>query len=307
MNFQLRYQWYITVLRKTRASPSLYFVSNAQRAATRPRATRLSRAALRALLRAGRITKYSPSWRGVNRLLNLYRKIIPEDFFVRIDDFDGDIVFDVDPSGNMGLCLWHYPHLFEKEERELFCASITPGCTVLDVGANIGFYTLLAAKRGARVFAIEADPINAAQLRRHIEINGFNDRVTVFEMAATDCIKEVQLYRHPFNLGESNVIEKGKPSGTVQGRTIDSLDLPPINICKMDVEGAEPMALSGMERTLARSPGIKLMVEYARHFGNSEALLAYLRSNFSSVTVIERQPPGAPDEIPAFCNLLAIR
>jgi len=266
-----------------------------------------SRVALPFLLRAGRITKYSPSWRGVNTLSRLYRRFIPEDLLLRIKDIDSNLVFDVNVRGNMGLYLWHYPELFEKEQRALFCSSIIPGCTVLDVGANIGFYTLLAAKRGARVFSVEADPANAAMLRHHVEINGFGEQVTIFEMAAADATKAIPLYRHPFNLGESNIIALGQHFGMIEGRTIDSLDLPPIDICKMDIEGAELMALRGMEQTMARSPKMKLMVEYAQHLGAGKGLLEYLRANFSSVRVIEQNEAAAPDKIPEFCNLLAQR
>ena len=269
--------------------------------------THLFRRVVPLLLRPGRVTKYFHSWKGYNTLLPLYRKYIPPDLLTRIRDFDGDLTLDVNVRGIMGMCLWHFPELFEKEERELFCASVFPGCTVLDVGANIGFYTLLAAKRGARVFAIEADPLNATMLRHHVKINGFENRVTIFEMAATDCEQPVVLYRHPFNLGESNIVEKGAPSGQIQGRTIDSLGLPPIGICKMDIEGAELSALLGMKETLTRSPRMKLLVEYARHYGNADGLLSYLRSNFSSVKVIEDIPAESSDEIPAFCNLLATR
>jgi FkbM family methyltransferase len=263
--------------------------------------------ALPILLRIGRITKYSPSWRGVNALSRLYRKFIPEGLLLRIKDIDGNLAFDVNVRGNMGLYLWHYPELFEKEQRAIFCSSIIPGCTVLDVGANIGFYTLLAAKRGARVFAVEADPLNAAMLRHHVEMNGFSERVTIFEIAATDAAKATPLYRHPFNLGESNIVAIGQHSGMIEGRTIDSLDLPPIDICKMDIEGAELMALSGMEKTLARSPQMKLMVEYAQHLGAGEELLGYLRANFTSVQVIEQNEMAARGKIPEFCNLLAQR
>lgn len=259
------------------------------------------------LLRPGRLTKYSPSWLGVNTLSKLYRRIIPEDLFMRIEDIDQDLIFDVNLRSYMGLYLWHYPKLFEKEERELFCESITPGCTVLDVGANIGFYTLLAAKRGARVFAIEADPLNAAMLRRHIEINGFDKTVQVFELAVTDCIKEVPLYRHAYNMGQSNIIENGEQSGTILAKTIDSLNLPPIDICKMDIEGSEFWALQGMEQTLARSPHIKLMVEYVRDLRMSKELLSYLRTNFSSVRVLEQNELDLSGEIPESCNLLALR
>jgi FkbM family methyltransferase len=233
--------------------------------------------------------------------------MIPPDLLLRITDIDKDLIFDVNVRGNMGLYLWHYPELFEKEERELFCSFITPGCTVLDVGANIGFYTLLAAKRGARVFSIEADPVNAAMLRHHVEINGFNDRVTIYEMAATDATRAVPLFRHPFNLGESNIVAQGEHSGMIEGKTLDSLDLPPVDICKMDIEGAELMALRGMEGTMDRSPQMKLLVEYAQHLGTGEELLNYLRSNFSSVEVIEKSEAAAPDKIPEFCNLLALR
>jgi FkbM family methyltransferase len=265
----------------------------------------LPAARLLPLLRMGRITRYSPSWRGFSQLLWFYRKILPDGLLLRIDNVDGDLLFDVDLRGDMGIALWHFPDLVEKEQRQVFCSSITPGCTVLDVGANIGFYTLLAAKRGARVFAIEADPLNAAMLRHHVEINGFTDRVTIYEMAATERDQAVPLYRHPFNLGESNIIEFGKPSGVVKGRPLDSLDLPPIEVCKMDIEGAEPMALRGMQQTLARSPNLKLLVEYNERFGHAEDLISYLQNNFSSWRVLERVK--SPGKLPLFCNLFAVR
>ena len=267
----------------------------------------LSRAALALLLRAGRITRYTGRWKGHNTLLRLYRKYLPADLKLRVNNFDGDLKFDVNMRGNVDICLWHFPQLYEKEERELFCSLLKPGCTVLDVGAHIGFYTLLAAKRGARVFSVEADPSNAALLRHHVKINGFNDRVSVFEMAATECARSVPLYRHTYNQGESNIIERGQPAGVVKGQMLDSLDLPPIDICKMDIEGAELMALRGMERTLERSPHIRLLVEYAAHLGAGKELLSYLRTRFTSVNVIEQHEAAAPGEIPAFCNLLAVR
>src|SRR5947208_15384789 len=117
-------------------------------------AFRLTRAAIALLLRPGRITKYTESWKGHNTLLRLYRKYLPPDLKLRVSDFDGNLKFDVNMRGNVDICLWHFPELYEKEQRELFCSLIKPGCTVLDVGAHIGFYTLLAAKRGARVFSV---------------------------------------------------------------------------------------------------------------------------------------------------------
>jgi FkbM family methyltransferase len=256
------------------------------------------------LLRAGRVTRHLPRVRGFYKLRGLYERFLPQGFRVRTK-FDGDLVFDLELTDNVGLFLWHFPKYYEREEIEAFCSFVTPGCTVLDVGANIGLYSLLAAKRGARVFAVEADPSNAAMLRRHVKLNRLEARVTILEMAATETEKTISLYRHPLNRGESNILGRGHPSGTVPGRALDSLDLPPLDICKMDIEGSELMALLGMERTVERSPRLKLFVEYAEALGNSQALLDYLRKNFSAIKVLEKT--NTESEIPPFCNLLAMR
>jgi FkbM family methyltransferase len=258
------------------------------------------------LLRVGRITTLLPRIRGFYKLRSFYQKFLPEGFLMRAP-FDGDLVLDLDPRDNVGLYLWHYPDFFEKEEIAAFCASITTDCVVLDVGANIGLYTMLAAKRGAKVFAIEADPLNAALLRHNVMLNGFEDRVTILEMAATDVEKTVPLYRTLHRMGESNIVRKGVLSGNVQGRPIDSLNLPPLAVCKMDIEGAELMALMGMQRTLERSPGFKLFVEYAELFPNSAALLEYLRANFSTLQIVEEPERDPHGHIPDYCNFFLMR
>ncbi|MGC2697738.1 MAG: FkbM family methyltransferase [Candidatus Angelobacter sp.] len=266
----------------------------------------LAHAGLTILLRGGRATRLLPRVRGFYKLRNFYQRILPKHFLVRTK-FDDDLSLDLDLTGDFGLYFWHYPNFYEKEEIEAFCSLVIPGCTVLDVGANVGLYTLLAAKRGAQVFAVEADSLNAAMLRHHVKINGFEGRVTVLEIAATEIEKTVSLYRNPQNMGESNILERGQFIGTVAGRTLDSLNLPPLDICKIDVEGAEFAALVGMQQTLKRSPHLKLFVEYAEAFGNSQALLSYLRSHFSTLTVLEKALAETPGEIPSFCNILAER
>lgn len=266
----------------------------------------IARAGWTLLLKVGRITTLLRRIRGFYKLRSFYQKFLPEGFLIRTP-IDGDLVLDLDPRDNVGLYLWHYPDFFEKEEIAAFCASITKDCVVLDVGANIGLYTMLAAKRGARVFAIEADPLNAALLRHNIRLNGFEDRVTVLEMAATDVEETFPLYRTLPRVGESNIVQKGVLSGNVQGRPIDSLDLPPLAVCKMDIEGAELIALIGMQRTLERSPGLKLFVEYAEVFPNSAALLQYLRSNFSTLRIVEEPERDPHGYVPDYCNFFLMR
>lgn len=221
-----------------------------------------------------------------------------------VNDFDGNLSLWVDPREIIGINVWHRPELFEKNERRLFCSAVGPGSVVLDVGANIGIYSMLAAKRGARVFAIEADPENVTVLRHHLAINNLLDRVTIVHMAVTDHRGLVNLYRDPTNCGHSNLFS-GVSKVCVDGDTIDSLRLPPVDVCKMDIEGAEVQALEGMTTTIRRSPKMRLLIEHSRRFGHTEELLAFVRSNFATVFVAgngELTPSAKP---PGFCNLWA--
>lgn len=246
------------------------------------------------LPRFNAITRHLPAVRGLSIARELYRRFVPATTRFHISDFDGDLQLDIDIRDHFGVVLWHTPELFEKEERALFSAAIRPGCVVLDVGANIGAFTLLAAKRGAQVFAVEADPMNAQILEKHVAMNRFSDQVKILEMAATDKPRSLTIYRNPKNIGNSNIFS-GECPVSVEGATIDSLNLPPIDVCKMDIEGAEFPALLGMTETLRRSPGMKLLIEYFAERQISGELLAFLRDHFQRIEVVgEGMLSGTP-------------
>ena len=75
----------------------------------------------------------------------------------------------------------------------------------------------------------------------------------------------------------------------------------------MDIEGSEFMALMGMQRTLERSPQIKLFVEYAEVFRDSAALLDFLKKNFPVLRVIEAPDSDVFGTLPHFCNIFATK
>lgn len=224
----------------------------------------------------------------------------PAGFFGQIHDFDCNLSLEVNVCETIGINLWHAPKVYERVERQLFCAALKPGYTVLDVGANVGIYTLLASKRGTRVVAVEADPANANVLRQSLERNGLADRVEIHQIAATDCPKVLTLHRNPFNSGGSSVYGDGE-SLRVLGRTIDSLGLPSIDVCKMDIEGSELAALRGMRETIKRSPQMKLLMECSR---DQAELLEFLRERFKHINIV-----GTGElkhgHLPAYCNVWA--
>lgn len=256
------------------------------------------------LLQAGRVTRHLPWLRGLELVRRGYQRVLdrPSGWTMRIEDFDGDLKLDVDPREFIGVTLWHKPELFEKDERSLFCSSISPGSVVLDVGANIGMYSLLAARRGATVFAVEADPNNAARLKHHIALNNFGDRISVSEFAALDREGSITIYRNPNNCGGSSCYA-GTNGTEIPARPIDDLNLPPIDICKMDIEGAETRALLGMRATLRRSPGMKLLVEFNPKVGHCHMLIRLLHAAFGQVDIIGGPTLRSGESPTRFCDL----
>jgi FkbM family methyltransferase len=148
---------------------------------------------------------------------------------------------------------------------------IEPGWVAYDVGANIGFVSLLLARRlgeTGTIFAFEALPDNLERLRTHVEINGLASRVTVIPGAVTATSEPVR-----FLVGPSGAMGKAEGSAgrseghrdtiEVPGITLDDFVYrdgnPPPQIIKMDIEGGEILALQGMPRLLAEAHPLILL------------------------------------------------
>lgn len=161
----------------------------------------------------------------------------------------------------------------EPTETRLLAEITQPGMTFLDIGANRGWFTLMASCRvgeHGRVIALEPDPRARSRLQRTLEANGNPDNVTVIAKAAGR-----QAGTAPFVLTVESALAHLHHSGVdveatvdVEVDTVDKLLLEAgvnrVDVVKIDIEGAEVEALSGMTHTLAESRPI-LLVEVERH------------------------------------------
>jgi FkbM family methyltransferase len=149
----------------------------------------------------------------------------------------------------------------ETSVQEAMLRHLAPGDVFYDIGANLGFFSLLGARLvngGGRVFAFEPAPANAAAIRRNIELNGLNN-VEVLEHAVSERagIGQLQVVE---DQSWSKLAEYGPHPNTQAVLDVDlvSIDdllserrLPPPSMVKLDVEGAEIAALRGMHDTVA--------------------------------------------------------
>lgn len=145
---------------------------------------------------------------------------------------------------------------YEPAEQEAFVRAISPGDVVFDVGAHVGFYTLLAAElageRG-RVFAFEPCPGNLHYLRAHVAMNRYRN---VRIVAAAVLAKGGSAV---FSRGLSNSTGKVERTGAGIPIAAVSLDelveggaVAPPSFVKIDVEGTEVEVLRGARAFLAR-------------------------------------------------------
>lgn len=161
---------------------------------------------------------------------------------------------------------------FEKFETELVRKEIKKGDVVLDIGANIGYYSLIFSQivgTEGRVFAFEPDPNNFALLKKNIEINNLKN-VILIQKAVSDTSIPLTLYLCDYNHAQHRIYPSPRCNEkiTVESTTIDEYlskteFYNKINFVKMDVEGAEYDVIEGMKNTLKLNPKLKLLCEFS--------------------------------------------
>jgi FkbM family methyltransferase len=210
----------------------------------------------RAIRRAVLVTQESR----VEEILDRLSSITEEDVAVRVEEFDG--VFTISPKSDLFRRIVRSGS-YEPALARLFLDSINPELDIIDVGANIGFYTVGGAKklRSGRVLAAEPTRGAFARLRSNVERNQVTHKVILFNgliaskagqerlqsVAGREEYSSMAPMSHPSIAGATYAVE------SVQAARLDDLaqlhNLKP-GFLKVDVEGAEAQVFAGASDVL---------------------------------------------------------
>ncbi len=160
-------------------------------------------------------------------------------------------------------------HIYELNETNFIKNLIKRGNTVLDIGANIGYYTLLFAKlvgETGKVYSFEPDPRNYLLLEKNIQVNNYKNIITEKKAISNKSEKSV-LYVTENSAGSSmrNTNTEGVNKIEIDVIKLDDyfkMESIIPDFIKIDIEGYELNALKGMEAILQSSNKTKIMIEY---------------------------------------------
>jgi FkbM family methyltransferase len=180
------------------------------------------------------------------------------------------------------------PHImldgyWEMWLTEVIAKSIKPGMVVADIGANIGYYTLLMAELvgpNGMVHAFEPNPLMAERAATSVSLNGFRNRVAVHNVALGEHDGEQMAFIIPPNEPKNAFLAR-HDSGALENGTLihtQRLDSSPswsdIEFAKIDVEGAEQLIWAGAKGLLNGSRLKTVVLEFAgARYGNPEKFL----------------------------------
>ena len=169
--------------------------------------------------------------------------------------------------------------VWEANVTKLMLRLLKPGMRVVEVGGNIGYYSILSAwlvGPEGRVTTFEAQERQAALNQRSLNVNGVNWWTKVERTAISDSVGTVEFHalteRHgssslfPHDTEEMSALADQVEIIQVPCTTLDEHfgdDIEGIGFIKMDVEGAEPRVFEGMEKLLAANPRLNIMMEFS--------------------------------------------
>lgn len=202
----------------------------------------------------------------------------------------------LDPQDSLMLS---YYEIHEPIETEMVQKVITKGSVVVDVGANIGYYTLLFARSAGeegKVFSFEPSPDNFALLKKNVETNGYRN-VEMVNRAISDKPGTTRLYINKESAGGHRVYQSESGEDYVEVESIRLEDYfkdfdRDVDVIKLDIEGWEYYAIMGMKSIIEKSPKIRIFMEfypdYIRKSGaDPEAILDFFEKCGLTILAID--------------------
>lgn len=177
-----------------------------------------------------------------------------------------DHIMLLDDQDSMGLAIRGN---YENLETDLVRKIIKPGDVVVDVGANIGYFTLIFAQLvgiEGKVLAFEPDEKLFQILTANIQNNGYQN-VALFNQGLSDQNSEAFLYLDEFNNLDNRIYASSSTAAKVEIKLVRLDDLiadyaPEVDLIKIDIQGAETFAFIGMRDCLRNSPNLKIITEF---------------------------------------------
>jgi len=210
--------------------------------------------------------------------------------------------------------------VWEPFESRLVLALLQPGDVFVDAGANIGYFSLLAASRvgpGGRVFAFEPDPDNFRLLEANAQLNGVAGCITAVEAALAARAGAGRLYLSRHNLGDHRVFAADDGRDSIAITRIRGADylagrVERIDLVKVDTQGAEYEVIAGLMpllTTLAAPPRfiVELTPHALRQAGVSgRALIELLATLGQPMSIIDhtrgRLYPSSAGDLSRWCD-----
>jgi len=172
-----------------------------------------------------------------------------------------------------------FERIHEKATTNLFKKIVKNGNVVVDLGSNIGYFTLLAAKlvgQAGTVYSFEPEPKNFGYLKKNVEINNYKNVVAV-QRAVSDKKGKIPLFVCSYDAGHHTINQYSgieayrrgrhseKKSIDIEATTLDDFfqgKENSIDLIKLDVQGAEALALKGMDKILKTNNRLKMIVDF---------------------------------------------
>ena len=187
----------------------------------------------------------------LNKLVNIKRS------FKRYYWMDGHKLW-VKQAPKMGEIVMDYQLLdiWEPETTDIVKKYVKPGMTCIDLGASIGYFTLLFARQVGKtghVIAVEPTDFQFPYLLKNIKNNGYRDIVEPYNVGAWD---KTEVVKMPLNAPP--YVQTEAPCVAIDDIVKDRK----VDFIKMDCDGPEPKILKGLENTFKNNPDLKMIIEY---------------------------------------------